>query len=79
MFFKNKLEELGTSLKEKYNYTCATCGAIEGKKHRYTKQIVALEKGHMDPSKPMSADNIIPQCKDCNKVANNDIVFDENV
>ena len=64
-------------LKEKYNHTCATCGAIEGKKHRYTKQIVVLEKGHMDPSKPMSDDNIIPQCKDCNKVAKNDIVFDQ--
>jgi len=65
------------SLKKKYQYSCATCGAVEGKKHRYTKQVVILEKGHMDPSKSMSDDNIIPQCKDCNKVAKNDLVFDQ--
>tara|TARA_B100001094_G_C18025443_1_gene717345 strand:+ start:301 stop:960 length:660 start_codon:yes stop_codon:yes gene_type:complete len=65
------------SLKAKYGHACATCGASEGGKHRYTNQIVVLEKGHMDPSKPMSDDNIIPQCKDCNKVAKNDLVFDQ--
>ena len=66
-----------SSLKNKYSHSCATCGALEGKGHRYTKQVVVLEKGHMDPSKPMSDDNIIPQCKDCNKVAKNDLVFDQ--
>ena len=65
------------SLKAKYNYSCATCGALEGKKHRYTKQIVVLEKGHMNPAEPMSSINVIPQCKDCNKVAKNDFVFDQ--
>jgi hypothetical protein len=65
------------SMKKKYGHSCASCGAVEGKKHRYTKQIVTLEKGHMNPSKPMSDDNIIPQCKDCNKVAKNDLVFDQ--
>ena len=64
-------------IKNKYKYACATCGAREGKKHRFTKQVVILEKGHMDPSKPMTDDNIIPQCKDCNKVAKNDLVFDQ--
>ena len=62
------------ALKNKYNHSCATCGALEGKKHRYTKQVVVLEKGHMDPAKPMSDDNIIPQCRDCNKVAKNDLL-----
>lgn len=66
-----------TGLKNKYNHSCATCGAVEGKVHRFTKQTVVLEKGHMDPAKPMSDDNIIPQCKDCNKVAKNDLVFDQ--
>jgi len=64
-------------VKGKYKNTCATCGAKEGNKHRFTGHIVVLEKGHMDPSKPMGGDNIIPQCKDCNKVAKNDIVFDK--
>ena len=39
--------------------------------------LLSLEKGHMNPSKPMTDDNIIPQCKDCNKVAKNDLVFDQ--
>lgn len=66
-----------SALKNKYNHLCATCGAKEGKKHRFTKQVVVLEKGHMDPSKPMTDDNIIPQCRDCNSVAKNDLVFDQ--
>jgi hypothetical protein len=65
------------SMKRKYNHSCATCGAVEGKKHRYTKQLVVLEKGHMNPAEPMSDSNVIPQCKDCNKVAKNDLVFDQ--
>lgn len=63
-------------IKKKYKYRCASCGARENTKHRFTKHIVVLEKGHMDPSKPMNDSNIIPQCKDCNKVAKNDLVFD---
>ena len=66
-----------SGIKSKYKLSCATCGAKEGAEHRFTKQIVVLEKGHMDPSKPMTDDNIIPQCKDCNKVAKNDLVFDQ--
>ena len=66
-----------SGIKSKYRHTCATCGTKEGKKHRFTKQIVILEKGHMNPSKPMTDDNISPQCKDCNKVAKNDLVFDQ--
>ncbi len=65
------------SMKKKYNYSCASCGAVEGKQHRYTKQVVVLEKGHMNPSEPMSDNNVIPQCKDCNKVAKSDLVFDQ--
>ena len=66
-----------SGIKNKYGHACATCGAKEGKKHRFTKQVVVLEKGHMDPEEPMTDDNIIPQCKDCNKVAKNDLVFDQ--
>jgi len=64
------------SVRKKYTYACATCGAKEGSKHRFTDHLVVLEKGHMDPSKPMCNDNIIPQCKDCNKVAKSDLIFD---
>jgi hypothetical protein len=65
------------SIKQKYNNACATCGAVEGRLHRFTDSVVVLEKGHKDPTKPMDEKNIIPQCKDCNKVAKNHIIFDE--
>jgi len=64
-------------LKKKYKDCCATCGAREGKPHRYTAQIVLLEKGHMDPSQPMTPTNIIPQCPYCNKVAGDKWVWDK--
>ena len=64
-----------SSIKDNYGHSCATCGAKEGKEHRYTKKIVVLEKGHMDPSNKMDNSNIIPQCKHCNTVAKNHFVF----
>lgn len=65
-----------SDVKKKYQHACATCGAKENNKHRHTGQVVILEKGHMDPSQPMDNGNIIPQCKDCNKVAKSDLIFD---
>ena len=64
-----------SKLKKKFNNTCATCGAKEGRQHRYTNQAVKLEKGHMDPTLPMTKDNIIPQCSHCNKVYKDNFVF----
>jgi hypothetical protein len=66
------------SIKIKYEYCCATCGAPEGKRHRYTGHIVVLEKGHKDPLGPMNNKNIIPQCKNCNKIAKNYYIFDNH-
>jgi len=63
-------------LKKKYKECCATCGAPEGKPHRHTRQLVVLEKGHVDPDKPMTEANIIPQCAYCNKVAADKWVWD---
>tara|TARA_R110002074_G_scaffold124045_2_gene260228 strand:+ start:88 stop:741 length:654 start_codon:yes stop_codon:yes gene_type:complete len=63
-------------LKKKYKDCCATCGAREGRPHRHTRQIVVLEKGHVDPSQPMTAANIIPQCPYCNKVAGDKWIWD---
>ena len=65
------------SLKKEYDYMCATCGAPEDKPHRHTHKIVVLEKGHMDPRKEMSNDNIIPQCNDCQIYYKDRAVFDK--
>lgn len=63
-------------LKQTFNYCCATCGAKEGELHPRTLKKVQLQKGHMDPSKPLEKGNIIPQCEYCNQnVYKNDFIF----
>jgi hypothetical protein len=77
---KKRLNELNTSdfavMKSAYDYRCATCGEKEGKRHRFEHGKVVLEKGHMDPRKDMSPENIIPQCNYCNKFYGDRFVFD---
>jgi len=53
--------------KKEYNYKCACC-KLEKK----------LQQGHMDPRKPLTYDNCIPQCADCNQSATNRYKFDKN-
>lgn len=63
-------------LKKLYNNRCATCGSKEGKKNfHYPNTITKLQKGHMDPSKPLEPGNIIPQCEKCNRPDRNYFVF----
>lgn len=62
-------------LKRKFEHKCATCGEKEGTLHRYTGEKVKLEKGHMNPEKPMTNDNIIPQCGFCNKIYKDSFEF----
>lgn len=65
-------------LKKQYDYKCATCGSQEGKPHRYWKNtITVLQKGHMNPSKPLEPGNIIPQCEKCNRADRNYWIYDE--
>jgi hypothetical protein len=63
-------------IKKNHGFKCLTCGEKEGTKHRKTGQITRLEKGHRDPSKDMSNNNIIPQCSYCNQYYGNRFVFD---
>ena len=66
------------NLKMVYEYKCACCGSEEGKNHRYWKnKIVVLQKGHKDPSKPLTEGNIIPQCESCNRPDRNYWVYDK--
>ena len=65
-------------LKEVFGNQCATCGAKEGETNpRYGDDIVELQRGHKDPDKPMTLDNIIPQCQFCNRAYRRDYVFDD--
>jgi len=79
--FNRRLEDIGDNwdeIKKRYQNRCATCGSEEGKPHfhwRETKTV--LQKGHMNPEKPLIAGNIIPQCKKCNMGDTNRWVYDE--
>lgn len=64
-------------LKESFNYRCATCGSKEGEESfRWIGTITKLQKGHMDPSKPLELGNIIPQCTECNTSNKNKWIYD---
>lgn len=64
-------------LKKIYNYRCATCGSKEGENNfLYPASITTLQKGHKDPSLPLTIDNTIPQCPFCNRASRNYFIFD---
>jgi hypothetical protein len=66
------------NLKKDYNFCCATCGNKENKPLRYNKnRLTILQKGHMDPRKSMTLDNIIPQCQYCNQNYKNKAIFNK--
>jgi len=72
-------DEEWESLKKQYSYKCACCGSEEGKPHRYHPTITTqLQKGHMDPTKPLEVGNIIPQCQICNRPDRNWWKYDKN-
>lgn len=54
-------------LKLAYHGKCATCGIKEGTKDTRNELMVALQQGHMNPRKPLTLDNTIPQCQYCNQ------------
>lgn len=64
-------------IKKIYNYRCATCGSEEGKPNiHYPSSITKLQKGHKDPTKALTKDNIIPQCEKCNRADRNYFIYD---
>jgi len=66
------------ALKAAYDYRCACCGSREGEPHRYSKTVkTVLQQGHMDPTKPLSLDNMIPQCEICNRADRNWWIYDK--
>jgi len=65
-------------LLEKYDRMCVNCGSKEGEPLRWNKhKTTVLQKGHMDPRKSLTEDNIIPQCAMCNQQYKNKAVFNE--
>lgn len=67
-----------TELKLAYGNKCATCGIEEGKKDTRNEEIVVLQQGHMNPRKPLTLDNTIPQCQYCNQTYKDYFMFNEH-
>ena len=65
-------------LKAAYDHRCACCGSKEGEPNiHWPDTLTVLQKGHMDPSKPLGPGNLIPQCVKCNQPARDFWVFDD--
>lgn len=64
-------------LKIAYSNKCATCGMEEGKKDPRDNTVVSLQQGHMDPRKPLTLSNTIPQCSYCNQTYRDYFRFNE--
>lgn len=64
-------------LKMAYGNKCATCGIDEGKKDTRNEEIVVLQQGHMNPRKPLTLENTIPQCQYCNQTYKDYFIFNE--
>ncbi len=74
---ENVTGDFWEDLKRAYNYRCATCGSKEGEpNYNWPETITKLQKGHMDPNKPLEEGNIIPQCEKCNRADRNYWVYD---
>ena len=65
-------------LKAAYGYRCACCGSKEGEPNfNWPDTITVLQKGHMDPTRPLGPGNVIPQCIKCNQPARDFWIFDD--
>jgi hypothetical protein len=65
-------------VKTAYGYRCACCGSKEGEPHlRWPETATRLQKGHMDPARPLEPGNIIPQCQFCNQASRNFWIYDD--
>ncbi len=83
-FYKDKRKQENINkenwyeLKKEYEFKCVTCGNEENKPMKYNKnKKTILQKGHMDPRKSLTIDNIIPQCGYCNQNYKNKAIFNK--
>jgi hypothetical protein len=67
-------------IKELFGFRCATCGSKDGERHLLNTSVTktVLHAGHMDPRKPLTNENLIPQCELCNQAYQDKFIFDRN-
>ena len=65
-------------IKAFYGFRCATCGSQENQPNLHWRETkTKLQAGHMNPRKPLTKGNIIPQCQKCNQADRDRWVYDE--
>jgi len=65
-------------IKRTYDDKCVNCGSKENECMRWnSNKITVLQFGHMDPRKPLTINNIIPQCSICNQQYKNKAIFNK--
>jgi hypothetical protein len=66
------------NIKAGFHNRCSLCGSEEGTPNlRAPAAMTELQKGHRDPSKPLTRSNCLPQCQECNRTLQNRFIFDE--
>jgi hypothetical protein len=81
-FWQHRSGDLSDSewleIKARFQLRCALCGSEEGQDNlRNPNVITQLEKGHRDPTKPLAANNCLPQCQECNGPLKENFIFDK--
>ena len=74
--------DLWETIKQEYSYNgrccCVNCGSREHESLRWKlTEKTQIQQGHMDPRKPLSYNNVIPQCQFCNQRYKDKYVFDK--
>ena len=66
-------------IKKNYLFRCATCGSKENEANYLNSSVITkLQKGHINPNFPLTEENIIPQCGECNRAYRDWFIFDGN-
>jgi hypothetical protein len=75
---KNITDDLWNKIILEYDNKCVNCGSENNKPLRWNKnKLTTLQQGHMNPLKPLTVDNIIPQCAICNQQYKNKAIFNK--
>jgi len=70
-------DEDWVAIQADFDNRCSLCGSKSGEPNlRNPNVITEIERGHCDPTKPLSAENCIPQCQECNRPLLQKFVFD---
>lgn len=65
-------------IKTLFGNRCSLCGSKEGDVNFKDATITKLQKGHINPNKPLEKGNVLPQCDYCNRTNKDKFIFHTN-